>query len=87
MQAIRFHAKEDVRLDNVPVPIPRQGQVRIRPAYVGICGTGKFNALSDYDQLLTTVSSRCPRIHKRSYSDTHESPPSHKSDDSRDTRS
>ena len=42
MRAVRFYGKEDVRLDAVPVPSPGHGQVRLKPAYVGICGTGVF---------------------------------------------
>ncbi|PIA80072.1 (R,R)-butanediol dehydrogenase [Cercospora beticola] len=40
MRAVRFYGKEDVRIvDDVDVPVTREGQVRIRPAFVGICGT------------------------------------------------
>jgi (R,R)-butanediol dehydrogenase/meso-butanediol dehydrogenase/diacetyl reductase len=42
MRAVRFYGKEDVRLDDVPVPLPGRHQVRLKPAYVGICGTGTF---------------------------------------------
>jgi threonine dehydrogenase-like Zn-dependent dehydrogenase len=40
MRAVRFYGKEDVRLDDVPTPFPGHGQVRLKPAFVGICGTG-----------------------------------------------
>ena len=40
MRAVRFYGKEDVRLDDVPVPSPGHGQVRLKLAFVGICGTG-----------------------------------------------
>lgn len=40
MRAVRFYGKEDVRLDDIPVPSPSNSQVRLKPAYVGICGTG-----------------------------------------------
>jgi hypothetical protein len=43
MRAARYYGKEDVRIEHdVPSP-PQQlgeGQVRVRPAFVGICGTG-----------------------------------------------
>lgn len=43
MRAARYYGKEDVRIEHdVPEP-PQQlaeGQVRVKPAFVGICGTG-----------------------------------------------
>jgi hypothetical protein len=43
MRAARYYGKEDVRIErDVPAP-PEQlleGQVRVQPAFVGICGTG-----------------------------------------------
>lgn len=39
MKAIRFHGREDLRLDEVAVPGPRPGELRLRPLAVGICGT------------------------------------------------
>ncbi|KAI9056156.1 hypothetical protein LZ554_001084 [Drepanopeziza brunnea f. sp. 'monogermtubi'] len=39
MRALRFHGQRDIRLDRVPVPVCGRGQVKIRPAFVGICGT------------------------------------------------
>ena len=39
MQAMRFHGVEDLRLEDIPVPKPGPGEVRIRPLAVGICGT------------------------------------------------
>jgi (R,R)-butanediol dehydrogenase/meso-butanediol dehydrogenase/diacetyl reductase len=39
MRAVRWHARNDVRLDEVPVPHVRDGQVRIRIEAAGICGT------------------------------------------------
>jgi (R,R)-butanediol dehydrogenase/meso-butanediol dehydrogenase/diacetyl reductase len=42
MRAIRWHARNDVRLDQVPVPPPPgPGQVRIAVAWSGICGTDR----------------------------------------------
>jgi hypothetical protein len=42
-RAARYYGKEDVRIEHdVPTP-PEQlmeGQVRVQPAFVGICGTG-----------------------------------------------
>ena len=42
MRAIRWHARNDVRLDQVPVPPPPgPGEVRIAVAWSGICGTDR----------------------------------------------
>jgi threonine dehydrogenase-like Zn-dependent dehydrogenase len=43
MRAARYYGKEDVRIEHDVPPPPQQlgeGQVRVRPAFVGICGTG-----------------------------------------------
>lgn len=41
MRAVQFYDKEDVRVnDHVDIPVTREGTVRIKPAFVGICGTG-----------------------------------------------
>lgn len=41
MKAVRFHAKGDVRVEDVPAPSQRLGdhEVLIRPLVCGICGT------------------------------------------------
>lgn len=39
MKAARFHAKEDLRVEEVPEPSPGPGQVKLRNAYAGICGS------------------------------------------------
>ena len=39
MKAVRWHARDDVRLDDVPVPEPGDDEVLIRIEAVGICGT------------------------------------------------
>ncbi len=40
MKAIRFYAKEDVRVDNVASPdVIGDSQVLVRPLTCGICGT------------------------------------------------
>jgi threonine dehydrogenase-like Zn-dependent dehydrogenase len=39
VRALRFHGPGDLRLEDVPAPVPGPGEVRIRPAAVGICGT------------------------------------------------
>jgi 2-desacetyl-2-hydroxyethyl bacteriochlorophyllide A dehydrogenase len=39
MRAARFHGVGDLRLEEIPLPVPRAGEVRIRPLAVGVCGT------------------------------------------------
>lgn len=39
MQALRFHARRDVRLDDVAEPVPGADQVKIRVESAGICGS------------------------------------------------
>ncbi|SEE75482.1 zinc-binding dehydrogenase [Ruania alba] len=39
MRAVRIHGPGDMRFDERPAPELTPGQVRIRPAYVGICGS------------------------------------------------
>ncbi|KAI1864620.1 hypothetical protein JX265_008344 [Neoarthrinium moseri] len=39
MRALRFHGKKDIRLEQVEEPQVRPGWVKVKPAFVGICGT------------------------------------------------
>jgi L-idonate 5-dehydrogenase len=39
MKALSIHAAEDIRLEDVPEVEPGEGQVRLKVAYVGICGS------------------------------------------------
>lgn len=39
MKAVVFHAAEDLRIEDVPEPVPLPGQVKLKNAHVGICGT------------------------------------------------
>ena len=39
MRAVRWHARADVRLDEIPVPVPGDEQVLIRIEAAAICGT------------------------------------------------
>lgn len=39
MQAVRFPGKEDVRVEEVEEPAPGPGEVKLRNAYAGICGS------------------------------------------------
>jgi len=38
MNAVRFHGKEDLRFEQVPEPKCGKGQIKIKPAWCGICG-------------------------------------------------
>jgi threonine dehydrogenase-like Zn-dependent dehydrogenase len=40
MNALRFHGQNDLRFEKIPIPQVKAGQVKIKPAWVGICGTG-----------------------------------------------
>jgi (R,R)-butanediol dehydrogenase / meso-butanediol dehydrogenase / diacetyl reductase len=39
VKAARFHAREDVRVEDVPEPSAGPGQVKVRNAFSGICGS------------------------------------------------
>ncbi len=39
MRAARWHGRGDVRVEDVPVPIPGPGEVLLRVSWCGICGT------------------------------------------------
>lgn len=49
MNAVRFHGQNDLRYERIPVPQIRQGQVKIRPSWVGICGSGPNAVLNGFD--------------------------------------
>jgi hypothetical protein len=46
MNALRFHGKSDLRYEEIPIPQVRAGQVKVKPAWVGICGTGMFEPIT-----------------------------------------
>ncbi|KAI0908749.1 GroES-like protein [Ustulina deusta] len=39
MKAARYYGREDIRIEQVPEPAVRPGQIKIAPAFVGLCGT------------------------------------------------
>jgi L-iditol 2-dehydrogenase len=39
MRALVFHGVQDLRREELPLPEPRDGEVRLRPLAAGICGT------------------------------------------------
>ncbi|KAL5355745.1 chaperonin 10-like protein [Aspergillus floccosus] len=46
MRAVRFHGRGDIRIDQIDEPTCAAGQVKIRPAFVGICGSDLHEYLS-----------------------------------------
>lgn len=47
MRALRYHGIKDLRLEHdVPEPTCRSGQVKVRPAFCGICGTDLHEYMS-----------------------------------------
>lgn len=44
MRAARYYGKEDIQIKNdVPRPHCGEGQVKVEPAFVGICGVRRIN--------------------------------------------
>lgn len=39
MKAARYHGRGDIRIDEVPEPVVRPGQVKVAVDWCGICGT------------------------------------------------
>lgn len=39
MKALRFHGQKDIRLEEIEVPKCGKAQIKVKPAFVGICGT------------------------------------------------
>ena len=39
MKALRWHARKDLRYDDIPEPSPAPGQLKIKVSLAGICGT------------------------------------------------
>lgn len=39
MKAVRFHGKEDLRVEDIDEPKIEPGKIKIKPAWCGICGT------------------------------------------------
>lgn len=60
MRAVQFHGKEDVRLNDIPTPDVSPGHVRIRPAFVGICGTGVSSSTVQKIRIVLRIAHRRP---------------------------
>jgi (R,R)-butanediol dehydrogenase/meso-butanediol dehydrogenase/diacetyl reductase len=39
MKALRWYAKQDLRYEDIPEPVPGPGQVKVKVHFAGICGT------------------------------------------------
>lgn len=39
MRAARYHGRKDVRIEDVPIPLPGSGECLIEVEWCGICGT------------------------------------------------
>jgi len=55
MRAVRFHGAGDLRMEELPLPVPKAGEVRIRPLAVGVRGT-------DIHIFRGEFSSACPVV-------------------------
>ncbi|KAF1916963.1 sorbitol dehydrogenase [Ampelomyces quisqualis] len=54
MNALRFHGKGDLRYEKIPIPQVKAGQVKVKPAWVGICGTDLHEYLGGANLCPTT---------------------------------
>lgn len=45
MNAVRFHGQNDLRYEKIAIPQVKAGQVKIKPAWVGICGSGTCDCM------------------------------------------
>lgn len=54
MKALRFHGQKDIRLEDIEIPSCGKGQVKVKPAYVGICGTDLHEYLGGANIIPTT---------------------------------
>ncbi|MCM3780415.1 2,3-butanediol dehydrogenase [Microbacterium hydrocarbonoxydans] len=76
MKAARFHAKEDLRVEDVPEPAPGAGQVKLRNAFAGICGSDLHvyytpeAAGLDFDHPHPVTGSTLPQILGHEFSGT-----------------
>lgn len=39
MKAAVFYGKHDIRVENIPIPVPKENEVLVKVAYCGVCGT------------------------------------------------
>ena len=76
MKAAVFHAKEDLRVEEVAEPTPGPGQVKLRNAFAGICGSDLHVYYSpeaaglDFDHPHPVTGSTLPQILGHEFSGT-----------------
>ncbi|WP_460796618.1 2,3-butanediol dehydrogenase [Microbacterium sp. GXF0217] len=76
MKAAVFHAKEDLRVEEVEEPTPGPGQVKLRNAFAGICGSDLHVYYSpeaaglDFDHPHPVTGSTLPQILGHEFSGT-----------------
>ncbi|WP_144872397.1 2,3-butanediol dehydrogenase [Microbacterium sp. 1.5R] len=76
MKAALFHAKEDLRVEDVSEPTPEPGQVKLRNAFAGICGSDLHVYYSpeaaglDFDHPHPVTGSTLPQILGHEFSGT-----------------
>lgn len=76
MRAAVFHSKEDLRIEDAPEPSPGPGQVKLRNAYSGICGSDLHvffdpeNAGLDFSKPHPVTGSTLPQILGHEFSGT-----------------
>lgn len=76
MRAARFHAQEDVRIEEVEEPSPRPGEVKLRNGYAGICGSDLHvyyspeNSGLDYSRPHPLTGSMPPQVLGHEFSGT-----------------
>ncbi|WP_334148247.1 2,3-butanediol dehydrogenase [Microbacterium sp.] len=76
MKAALFHAKEDLRIEEVDEPTPGPGQVKLRNAFAGICGSDLHVYYSpeaaglDFDHPHPVTGSTLPQILGHEFSGT-----------------
>jgi len=54
MNALRFHGQHDLRYERIPIPQVKAGQVKVKPAWVGICGSDLHEYLGGANLCPTT---------------------------------
>jgi threonine dehydrogenase-like Zn-dependent dehydrogenase len=60
MRAARYHGLGDIRVEQVEEPKCGEGQVKVKPAFVGICGTGMLAlSLFNHTDEVTSCSVNC----------------------------
>ncbi|KAL9611927.1 MAG: hypothetical protein Q9167_003450 [Letrouitia subvulpina] len=54
MKALRFYGQRDLRIEDVEIPKCGKNQVKVKPAYVGICGTDLHEYIGGANIIPTT---------------------------------